>query len=53
MSWQDLKDRFRERVGETTYCDVRMNEEGRSKGYGFICFARDDDAERAIGLCWG
>jgi RNA recognition motif-containing protein len=47
VAWQDLKDYFRS-VGEVTRADIALEDSGRSKGYGFVEFASDRDAERAI-----
>jgi RNA recognition motif-containing protein len=47
VAWQDLKGYFRS-VGEVTRADIALEDNGRSKGYGFVEFASESDAERAI-----
>jgi RNA recognition motif-containing protein len=47
VSWQDLKDHFRE-IGEPTYAEVFYDGDGRSKGCGVIEFQSIGEAEQAI-----
>ena len=47
VAWQDLKDKFKE-VGKVTYADVATDGR-RSKGFGFVSFAEESEAEQAIG----
>eukprot|EP00668_Euglena_longa_P000540 GGOE01000668.1.p1 GENE.GGOE01000668.1~~GGOE01000668.1.p1 ORF type:complete len:306 (-),score=16.50 GGOE01000668.1:340-1185(-) len=47
VSWQDLKDHFRD-VGEPTYAEIFYDYEGRSKGCGVVEFKRLEEAESAI-----
>jgi RNA recognition motif-containing protein len=48
VAWQDLKDHFRS-IGEVVRADVSMEPGSqRSNGYGFVEFASEDDADRAI-----
>lgn len=47
--WQELKDHFRQEVGEVERCDVPPGGPGfRSKGYGFVRFATAEQAEAAL-----
>ncbi|KAI8893861.1 hypothetical protein BC833DRAFT_607002 [Globomyces pollinis-pini] len=46
VSWQDLKDRFRD-CGRVVRADVMMSD-GRSKGMGLVVFENESDARRAI-----
>ena len=50
MSWQDLKDMFRE-YGEVLRADIILDRMGRSKGFGTVLFRNPDDAQKAIGKC--
>ncbi len=45
--WGDLKDLFREKVGEILYCEV-FEKAGKSLGVGAIEFNTQTDAERAV-----
>lgn len=48
VSWQDLKDHFKQ-IGEVLRADVATEEGGRrSKGFGFVEFASAHDAARAV-----
>ena len=42
-SWQDLKDHFRQ-CGEIVRADVAFGQDGRSKGFGLVVFAKSSDA---------
>lgn len=44
---ESLREMFAE-FGEIKSCCVEKDEEGKSKGFGFVCFADFDDAERAV-----
>jgi RNA recognition motif-containing protein len=46
-SWFELKDKFAE-FGSVVRADVPRNEEGRSKGFGIVKFASEEDMENAI-----
>ncbi|ODV96324.1 hypothetical protein PACTADRAFT_33497 [Pachysolen tannophilus NRRL Y-2460] len=46
-NWQDLKDLFRN-VGDVTRADVRLDDRGRSRGFGTVIFSNKEDAEKAI-----
>jgi len=47
ISWQDLKDRFRD-AGEVVYASVMMDQGGRSKGCGIVEFSTPEMAKKAI-----
>ena len=47
LKWQDVKDVFREKIGEVTFVQLQ-EENGRSTGIGMIEFADEDLAQRAI-----
>ena len=42
-SWQDLKDHFRQ-CGEIVRADIALGQDGRSKGFGLVVFAKSSDA---------
>eukprot|EP00475_Leptophrys_vorax_P032763 TRINITY_DN5096_c0_g1_i2.p1 TRINITY_DN5096_c0_g1~~TRINITY_DN5096_c0_g1_i2.p1 ORF type:complete len:215 (-),score=60.70 TRINITY_DN5096_c0_g1_i2:112-756(-) len=46
-SWQDLKDTFSE-FGEVLRANVIKDESGRSRGFGTVRFAKEEDAQKAI-----
>eukprot|EP00586_Coscinodiscus_wailesii_P014736 CAMPEP_0172495502 /NCGR_PEP_ID=MMETSP1066-20121228/71422_1 /TAXON_ID=671091 /ORGANISM="Coscinodiscus wailesii, Strain CCMP2513" /LENGTH=215 /DNA_ID=CAMNT_0013267223 /DNA_START=40 /DNA_END=684 /DNA_ORIENTATION=- len=48
VSWQDLKDHFKEEGFEVTRADVLTSPNGRSKGCGIVEFADADQAKKAI-----
>lgn len=45
--WTDLKDLFRDKVGDVMYCEV-FEKDGRSLGVGAVEFKTESDAERAV-----
>lgn len=45
--WSDLKDLFREKVGDVMFCQV-FEKDGRSMGVGVVEFKAEKDAERAV-----
>lgn len=45
--WTELKDLFREKVGDIMYCEI-FEKSGKSQGVGAIEFKTEEDAERAI-----
>jgi len=47
ISWQDLKDSFTE-FGSVTRADIPRDDRGRSKGFGFVTFEKEKDANDAI-----
>eukprot|EP00992_Anisonema_acinus_P007926 TRINITY_DN3981_c0_g1_i1.p1 TRINITY_DN3981_c0_g1~~TRINITY_DN3981_c0_g1_i1.p1 ORF type:complete len:266 (-),score=34.92 TRINITY_DN3981_c0_g1_i1:172-969(-) len=47
VSWQDLKDHFRE-VGKPTFAEIFMDRDGRSKGCGVLEFQTVEEAQRAV-----
>jgi len=51
-TWRDLKDHFKQ-VGEVVRADVKSSDNGRSKGFGIVRFARPEDAESAISTLGG
>eukprot|EP00301_Raphidiophrys_heterophryoidea_P002570 c11199_g1_i2.p1 GENE.c11199_g1_i2~~c11199_g1_i2.p1 ORF type:complete len:177 (+),score=25.70 c11199_g1_i2:121-651(+) len=46
-AWQELKDLFRS-CGEVERADVVLDQDGRSKGFGLVLFASEQDAKTAI-----
>ena len=45
---QDLEDAFKE-FGEITFCRVMIDRySGRSRGFGFVTFAKEEDANKAV-----
>ncbi|KAJ7788592.1 hypothetical protein B0H14DRAFT_2229387, partial [Mycena olivaceomarginata] len=52
IQWQDLKDTFSQ-AGPILRADVALNHDGRSRGFGTIVFAREEDACRAVNMFWG
>lgn len=47
VNWQALKDLFRE-CGNITHADVRLDNYGRSRGFGIVSFENKEDVETAI-----
>jgi RNA recognition motif-containing protein len=47
LRWTDLKDLFRDKVGDVVYCEV-FEKDGRSMGVATLEFRTVSDAERAI-----
>ena len=47
MSWQDLKDLFRQ-SGNVLRADINLGPDGRSQGSGIILFATVEGAQNAI-----
>ncbi|KAK7681430.1 hypothetical protein QCA50_015522 [Cerrena zonata] len=47
IQWQDLKDLFRMGGGTILRADVALGADGRSRGFGMVSFASEQDAERA------
>lgn len=47
INWQALKDIFRE-CGNIIHADVRLDERGRSRGFGIVSFENKEDVENAI-----
>ena len=52
VRWQDLKDLFR-RSGTVLRADVALSPENRSKGYGTVLMATEEDARRAVEMLNG
>ncbi|KAF9446236.1 RNA-binding domain-containing protein [Macrolepiota fuliginosa MF-IS2] len=50
--WQDLKDLFRQ-AGTIIRADVALGPDGRSRGFGTVVFATEQDAERAVKMLNG
>ena len=46
--WTEIKDFFREKIGNVTYCQLFEDESGRSRGCGLIEFSDLASAHRAI-----
>ncbi len=49
VSWQDLKDMFKEFNG-LIRADIMKDRDGRSRGAGLVVFETPEDAKVAIGL---
>ena len=47
LKWQDIKDVFREKIGEVTFVELQ-EENGRSTGIGMIEFADEELAKKAV-----
>ncbi|KAF9104191.1 hypothetical protein BGX27_010199, partial [Mortierella sp. AM989] len=47
MRWQDLKDLFR-KAGRIVRADVALGPENRSRGFGTVIFATEEEAKKAI-----
>lgn len=48
VKWNELKDLFKEKVGNVTYCTLFDDEQGRSRGCGLIEFTDAASAKKAI-----
>lgn len=48
VKWSELKDLFREKVGNVVYCQLFEDEQGRSRGCGLIEFNDVASAKKAI-----
>ena len=48
VKWSELKDLFREKVGNVVYCQLFEDEQGRSRGCGLIEFNDAASAQKAI-----
>lgn len=46
--WQDLKDLFRQQVGEVNYVELFKDDAGRPRGAGVIEFANEETCQKAI-----
>ena len=46
-TWRELKEHFKQ-IGEVVRADVKSADNGRSKGFGIVRYARPEDAEAAI-----
>lgn len=46
--WTEIKDFFRDKIGNVTYCQLFEDESGRSRGCGLIEFSDNSSAQRAI-----
>lgn len=46
--WREVKDLFREKIGNVSYCTLFENEEGRSRGCGLVEFTDAASARKAI-----
>lgn len=46
-TWKELKDHFRQ-IGDVKRAEVKVNNQGQSKGFGVVQFVKKDDAEAAI-----
>ncbi|KAJ7865060.1 hypothetical protein B0H13DRAFT_2353259 [Mycena leptocephala] len=52
IQWQDLKDTFH-KAGPILYTDVALNHNGRSRGFGTVIFAKEEDTCRAVDMLSG
>ena len=48
VTWKELKEHMKERVGEVAFADVKMKPDGRSQGSGLVRFTNAEDAQWAI-----
>ncbi|XP_054167471.1 myelin expression factor 2-like [Oppia nitens] len=48
VKWSDLKDLFRDKIGNVTYCQLFENEDNKSRGCGLVEFADSTAARKAI-----
>ncbi|XP_015794676.1 myelin expression factor 2 isoform X2 [Tetranychus urticae] len=48
VKWNDLKDLFREKVGNVVYCQLFEDEKGQSRGCGLVEFQDTASAQKAI-----
>lgn len=48
VKWSELKDLFRDKVGDVTYCTIFENEDGKSRGCGLLEFVDPATARKAI-----
>lgn len=48
VKWSELKDLFREQIGNVVYCQLFEDEQGRSRGCGLVEFSDTASAEQAI-----
>jgi RNA recognition motif-containing protein len=49
VKWTELKDLFREKVGDVQYCEI-FERNGKSYGCGAVEFKRGGDAEKAVDI---
>lgn len=47
--WTDLKDLFRDKVGDIMFCEV-FEKDGKSLGVGSVEFSNEKDADRAVNI---
>jgi RNA recognition motif-containing protein len=48
MKWQDVKDLFRDHVGEVAFVELFNDEKGKPRGCGILEFDTADIAQKAI-----
>ncbi|RWS12702.1 myelin expression factor 2-like protein [Dinothrombium tinctorium] len=48
VKWSDLKDLFRDKIGNVSYCQLFEDENGRSRGCGLVEFQDSASAKKAI-----
>ena len=48
MKWQDVKDLFRDNVGESSYVELFNDEKGKPRGCGILEFNSEEMAQKAI-----
>mmetsp|Transcript_21290 Transcript_21290/g.50345 ORF Transcript_21290/g.50345 Transcript_21290/m.50345 type:complete len:510 (+) Transcript_21290:864-2393(+) len=51
-TWKELKEHFKQ-AGDVVRADVKTSDNGRSKGFGIVKFARAEDAQTAISTLSG
>ena len=50
VKWSDLKDLFRDKIGNVTYCQLFENEDNKSRGCGLVEFQDSASARKAIDI---
>jgi len=50
VKWSDLKDLFRDKIGNVSYCQLFENEDGKSRGCGLVEFQDSASARKAIDI---
>lgn len=48
MKWQEVKDMFRDEVGDVTYVELFNDESGKARGCGILEFATEELAKKAV-----
>ena len=50
VRWNDVKDLFRDKIGNVTYCQLFEDENGKSRGCGLVEFQDSSSARKAIDI---